>query len=419
MKHLKIFGICLMALLGLTACGKQEEKKAETKLPDRTAYLDAEAYGTGFAAVGTEGRFDLIGTDGTITKLESDADCELLSLAVNAEHAVAAGEDGTVVVLTEENDITVYSAKVSTDLYSVSFFNGNYFFGTENGRILKTSDFQTWETVEPGLLGTVTGLAANEERCILVTDQGETATTTDGENWSLLNYNEYYSENISFRNLESCGSGFVALGDDETGMERGLETLEGGVWAERGFLTQEEEENGMTPAKVSSVCWDGEQAYGARLDGQVLTMPSCTKCNKTQQVGEGELYAAACNEKFLLFAGENYEQYVLDAEAVRQSKIKAEAAYEKQQNGALLVDVRDEEDYMAGRIPGAVRMDVEKVAEELPMLCPNQEKDIIFYCYSGKRSQEALEIAQELGYQNVYNLGSIDDWTFELLIPEN
>lgn len=127
MKHLKIYGIALLMLMSLTACGKQEERKAETKVPDRTAYLDAAAYGTGFAAVGTEGRFDLIGTDGTVKMLESDVNCELFSVAVNEEHAVAAGEDGTVVVLTGENNLAAYSAKVSTDLYSVSFFNGNCF----------------------------------------------------------------------------------------------------------------------------------------------------------------------------------------------------------------------------------------------------------------------------------------------------
>lgn len=410
MKYRKIATVGLLLLIVcLSACRKQETKEEAS----RNAYLDAEVLEAGFIAAGTEGRLDMIGIDGTVKRLETNVETDLLSVAADGNRAVAAGEEGTVLLLREDGKISVLSPNVSTALASVCFFDEDCFFGTQNGLILKTGDFKSWERLQLSVEGTITGLAANEERCIAVTDKGETATTTDGVNWTILDYNEYYGDEIFFTNIESCDTTFMACGVDRKGNGRALTTLEGGVWSDRPLLTDEEAEQGVLPEAAIALAWDGEQIYAVRGDGKVLTLPSCTSCNKLQQVGEVPLFAAACDGKNLLFAGQDYQIYIVDTEKARQSRIKSPAALEKQQNGALIVDVRSEEDYESRHIADAVYMDRDRVAEELPRLCADMESEIIFYCYSGKRSQEALETAQALGYMNVYNLGGIDDWSYD------
>lgn len=413
MKYQKILITGLVsALVMLGGCQKTRDEEV------KAAYLDAAVFENGFIAAGTEGRLDLIAADGTVEKLKTNTDVELLAVASSGDTAAAAGEDGTALLLQEDNKVSVLSPNVKTDLYSVSFFGEDCFFGTEKGVILKTTDFKTWESVELQLEGNITGLAANEERCIAVTDKGETATTTDGLEWTILDYNEYYTDEVSFQDIESCDSSFIAYGTDSTDKGRALTTVEGGVWADRALFTDDEAEHGDIPVPATALCWDGEQAYAVRENGNVLTLPSCTSCNKLQKIGEVPLYAAACDGRNLLFAGQDYKLYLMETEEVRQERIKAPAALEKQQNGAILIDVRKKEDYATKHIAGAIYMDVETVLEKLPEICPDRECEIIFYCYSGKRSQDALEDAQTMGYTNVYNLGGMDSWEFDFEVSE-
>ena len=79
--------------------------------------------------------------------------------------------------------------------------------------------------------------------------------------------------------------------------------------------------------------------------------------------------------------------------------------------GAVLVDVRTEEEYNEKHIDGALLLTLDSITEETAVaLINDKESDIIVYCKSGKRSSEAKEKLENLGYTHVYDLGSIDNW---------
>ena len=79
--------------------------------------------------------------------------------------------------------------------------------------------------------------------------------------------------------------------------------------------------------------------------------------------------------------------------------------------GAVLVDVRTEEEYNENHIDGALLLTLDTISEETATaLITDKEAEIIVYCRSGKRSSEAKEKLESLGYTNVYDLGSIDNW---------
>ena len=80
-------------------------------------------------------------------------------------------------------------------------------------------------------------------------------------------------------------------------------------------------------------------------------------------------------------------------------------------NGAILVDVRTEEEYEEDHIDGALLFPLDTINENTATeVIDSKDTTIIVYCRSGNRSHQALEILKDLGYTNVYDLGSISNW---------
>ena len=77
--------------------------------------------------------------------------------------------------------------------------------------------------------------------------------------------------------------------------------------------------------------------------------------------------------------------------------------------GAVLIDVRSTSEYQQGHINKAKSYPVETVLNDIE---EDYDKDtyLIVYCQSGGRSKTAVQGLIELGYKNVYDLGSINNW---------
>jgi len=83
--------------------------------------------------------------------------------------------------------------------------------------------------------------------------------------------------------------------------------------------------------------------------------------------------------------------------------------------GIILLDVRTPEEYTAGHIPGSQLIPLQTLEEEAPQQLNDKDAIIFVYCRSGRRSLEAAEILVELGYTQVYDLGGIIDWPYEVV----
>ncbi len=96
-----------------------------------------------------------------------------------------------------------------------------------------------------------------------------------------------------------------------------------------------------------------------------------------------------------------------------------EAAAMMEEDGVLVLDVRREDEYAEGHIPGAVNLPNEDITvEEEPELLPDKEQTILVYCRSGRRSAEAAKKLAALGYTQVYDFGGVLSWTGELVTAE-
>ena len=80
----------------------------------------------------------------------------------------------------------------------------------------------------------------------------------------------------------------------------------------------------------------------------------------------------------------------------------------------VFVDVRRADEFELGHIKGAVNIPLSQLEEKAAALLPDLSREIIVYCRTGSRSLEAANILLDLGYKNVYDMGSITSWCWEL-----
>ncbi|MBQ9299831.1 MAG: rhodanese-like domain-containing protein [Clostridia bacterium] len=81
--------------------------------------------------------------------------------------------------------------------------------------------------------------------------------------------------------------------------------------------------------------------------------------------------------------------------------------------GAVLIDLRDEEDFAEGHIPGAVNMLPETIREQITAAA-QKDTPIFLYCYGGMRSYQAEALLQARGYQRVTSIGGMDRYDGDL-----
>lgn len=86
-----------------------------------------------------------------------------------------------------------------------------------------------------------------------------------------------------------------------------------------------------------------------------------------------------------------------------------------QQPDAVVLDVREQSEYDAGHIPGAVLLPVGSIDEAAAAeAIPNKDTTVLVYCRSGNRSKTASEALVQLGYTHVYEFGGIQDWPYDV-----
>ncbi len=75
-------------------------------------------------------------------------------------------------------------------------------------------------------------------------------------------------------------------------------------------------------------------------------------------------------------------------------------------DGAVLLDVREADEYAAGHIPGSLNLPLSSLsAAEITV--PDPKTPLFVYCLSGARSSQAVTRLQKLGYRKVENIGGI------------
>ena len=93
------------------------------------------------------------------------------------------------------------------------------------------------------------------------------------------------------------------------------------------------------------------------------------------------------------------------------NKINYENANKLLEINAIIIDVRTNIEYKNGHVKNSINIPL----SEIENIDFDKNENIILYCESGNRSNQAAEILIELGYKKIYDLGSKNNWNEELV----
>ena len=100
----------------------------------------------------------------------------------------------------------------------------------------------------------------------------------------------------------------------------------------------------------------------------------------------------------------------------RQLTMQEAVELMEKEDNYLILDVRTEQEYAAGHIPGAIVVPNETIGTEEIAQLPDKDQLIMVYCRSGNRSKQASDKLVKLGYTNIVEFGGIIDWPGETVV---
>lgn len=75
----------------------------------------------------------------------------------------------------------------------------------------------------------------------------------------------------------------------------------------------------------------------------------------------------------------------------------------------VIVDVRTVAEWNEGHLEGAVLIPHDKIEEGIVAVAPDKSTKIHLYCRSGRRTGIAVEALKKAGYQQLDNLGTLEN----------
>lgn len=82
-----------------------------------------------------------------------------------------------------------------------------------------------------------------------------------------------------------------------------------------------------------------------------------------------------------------------------------------QSRGALLIDVREADEYAEGHAPGSTLIPLGQLQQRLPEISGYKNQPVVLICRSGRRSAQALKLLEQAGFSAAVNLeGGMNAW---------
>ena len=103
-----------------------------------------------------------------------------------------------------------------------------------------------------------------------------------------------------------------------------------------------------------------------------------------------------------------------NAAAGSYQQITQEEAKEMMDNQEVIIlDVREQDEYDGGHIPGAMLLPVGMINEETAAgVIPGKDATVLVYCRSGNLINVSSSALADLGYTNIYEFGGINTWPY-------
>ena len=88
----------------------------------------------------------------------------------------------------------------------------------------------------------------------------------------------------------------------------------------------------------------------------------------------------------------------------RVKEVSVDETLERINDGAILIDVREDNEWEAGHAKGAVHLGRGIIERDIIGKYPEKETELILYCGGGFRSALSADMLQKMGYTNVWSM---------------
>lgn len=98
-----------------------------------------------------------------------------------------------------------------------------------------------------------------------------------------------------------------------------------------------------------------------------------------------------------------FEEIVNNAKS-RIKEVSAGETRDRMDQGAKLIDVREDNEWNAGHAKGAAHLGRGIIERDIVQTFPEKDTELILYCGGGYRSALAADNLQKMGYTNVFSM---------------
>ena len=109
---------------------------------------------------------------------------------------------------------------------------------------------------------------------------------------------------------------------------------------------------------------------------------------------------------------EGFLNLVNDAKTrVREVSVAETQQRMRDNNDAILIDVREDNEWDAAHAAGAIHLGKGIIERDIERTVPDKDTELILYCGGGYRSALATDALQKMGYTNVWSMdGGFRGW---------
>jgi hypothetical protein len=275
-------------------------------------YRDVISYNGKLVAVGTDGRIDYINNYSKITTVATNCRGNLNCIISEGQILVIGGENGTILFSPDGQIFTRVESGTDKNINGIAFINQLFVAGADKGTILVSKNGKNWSGTYLEVRGNIVSVTASDSICFGVTDSGEIIRSNDGLKWDISDYNKEYSgynKPCIFARALLAQNRIVLIGTHDDGSPVVLFSSLGNVWTERSLFYNDN--NGIIrflTNKPNDITYDRvrDQFILACDNGELFSLPSCTKCNESVTISTNNIYGIILTENLLLSVGEGF-----------------------------------------------------------------------------------------------------------------
>ncbi len=277
----------------------------------QSSYSDVASQAAGFIAITNNSRIDWISDKGEITKSKSFDGESFKSLLINNQELIVLGLHGQILFFKNDSSFHTIENHSGNSFKCLTLFKNKIIVGCENGELCFGYDGNYFESLKLKLKGSIVSLSSSIKDCYGVTDQGEIIHTNDGINWTIFDFNSVYHgyyKTCTFIKVETTPNQIAVIGKNDEGLPVLFFSSKGNVWSERPLIYNDEQGFKAQLSEIpNDIYYDSLQDQFILLcsNGLIMSIPSCSHCNKLYKITDKKLYGISGNEHVLILVGDD------------------------------------------------------------------------------------------------------------------